>query len=69
MSKTLAFILFALSFLTACKNDKKALVDPVFADSLITHFTPPASLMARNKEMEMQFWKKQNRSKKSRDGE
>lgn len=55
MSKTLAFILFALSFLTACKNDKKPLVDPVFADSLITHFTLPAD--AKNKEAEMQFWK------------
>ena len=55
MSKTLALVLFALSFLSACQNDKKPLVDPAFADSLITHFTLPAD--SRNKDVEMQFWK------------
>jgi hypothetical protein len=55
MPKTLTLIPFVLSLLSACQNDKKALVDPVFADSLITHFTLPAD--TKNREAEMQFWK------------
>jgi Tetratricopeptide repeat len=42
-------------FFVSCKNDKTKIVDKVFVDSLITHYTFPAAVKAN--EDEMKFWK------------
>ncbi len=39
----------------SCKNDEKQLVDPLFIDSLIDHYAPPA--IALQNEKELLFWK------------
>lgn len=41
--------------LISCKNDTERVVSPVFTDSLITHYTLPATVKSTDEEM--QFWK------------
>lgn len=50
----LLFIIILL--LASCNGDKKVIVDPVFADSLITHYTEPAAIKLNSEEAE--FWRK-----------
>jgi hypothetical protein len=47
-------LLFLLTAAASCRNNTEKLVSPAFADSLITHYTPPPTLKAT--EQEMQFW-------------
>ncbi len=44
-----------LNFLTACKHEKSQIVNPIFVDSLITHYTNSPAIKAN--EEEMKFWK------------
>jgi len=54
-SSIFAMSFFALALFAACGSDKQPLVDPSFADSLMTHFTLPATLKTNGEEIV--FWR------------
>ncbi len=47
--------IFLAFILSSCKNPKAKLVDNTYADSLISHYTPPQQV--KDNEKEMEFWK------------
>jgi tetratricopeptide (TPR) repeat protein len=49
------FVLSVCLFCLSCRNGNEKLVDPAYADSLIRHYTLPATILAN--EQEIQFWK------------
>ena len=54
--KNIGGILFILFLFTACRHSDKAIVNPSFADSLITHYSP--SEMARTADSNLAFWER-----------
>ena len=54
--KAFQFLFLIIPVLTSCNDDKKIIVDEVFADSLITHYTEPAAIRLNREEAE--FWRK-----------
>jgi hypothetical protein len=53
--KKIACVLFALNLLLSCHPDNPILVNQAYVDSLITHYSIPAHIVAN--ESEMEFWK------------
>ena len=54
MSKYISILLLIAAATTSCRHSPEKLVDPNFADSLISHYAPSAAVTANDKEME--FW-------------
>jgi hypothetical protein len=54
MTRTITLAVTASLFFFACTSQKKPLVDPIFADSLITHYQLPATAVATDSNLV--FW-------------
>ncbi len=53
--KSITSLLVLLIILASCKNEKKAIVDKIFTDSLLAHYTEPTTVKANDSDR--QFWK------------